>query len=103
MPGKLAGNTRLYQQWPNVSKPLNIENRTDIGSMLVIFVTSDYRWANVSLLAGSLDTRRVRGDLIEVFKIMKGLEDVNIRKNFLLWIKGVQGVTNLSYLSLTVA
>jgi hypothetical protein len=26
-----------------------------------------------------------------------------MRKNFLLWIKGVQGVTNLSYLSLAVA
>jgi hypothetical protein len=50
----------------------------------------------------TLETRRVRGDLIEVFKIMKGLEDVNNEK-FLLWIKGVQGVTNLSYLSLTVA
>jgi ribonuclease P/MRP protein subunit RPP40 len=25
----------------------------------------------------TLETRRVRGDLIEVFKIMKGLEDVN--------------------------
>jgi hypothetical protein len=34
---------------------------------------------------------------------MKGLEDVNKKKKFLLWIKGVQGVMNLSYLSQTVA
>jgi ribonuclease P/MRP protein subunit RPP40 len=30
----------------------------------------------------TLETRRVRGDLIEVFKIMKGLEDVNEEKFF---------------------
>jgi ribonuclease P/MRP protein subunit RPP40 len=30
----------------------------------------------------TLETRRVRGDLIEVFKIMKGLEDVNKDKFF---------------------
>jgi ribonuclease P/MRP protein subunit RPP40 len=30
----------------------------------------------------TLETRRVRGDLIEVFKIMKGLEDVNKEKFF---------------------
>jgi hypothetical protein len=51
----------------------------------------------------TLETRRVRGDLIEVFKIMKGLEDVNKEIFFLLWIKGVQGVMNVSYSSLTVA
>jgi ribonuclease P/MRP protein subunit RPP40 len=30
----------------------------------------------------TLETRRVKGDLIEVFKIMKGLEDVNKDKFF---------------------
>jgi ribonuclease P/MRP protein subunit RPP40 len=30
----------------------------------------------------TLETRRARGDLIEVFKIMKGLEDVNKEKFF---------------------
>jgi ribonuclease P/MRP protein subunit RPP40 len=30
----------------------------------------------------TLETRRVRGNLIEVFKIMKGMDDVNMKQFF---------------------
>jgi hypothetical protein len=50
----------------------------------------------------TLETRRVRGDLIQVFKILKDMEDIK-RNNSLLWKKGVRAVMNLNYLSLAVA
>jgi hypothetical protein len=37
---------------------------------------------------GNKESKR---DLIEVFKIMKGFENVNMDKFFLLWIQGVRG------------
>ena len=30
----------------------------------------------------TLETRRLRGDLIEIFKIFKGFDDINYKKNF---------------------
>ena len=36
----------------------------------------------------SLETRRIRGDLIEVFKIMKGFDNIEIEKFFRLEGKG---------------
>jgi hypothetical protein len=48
----------------------------------------------------TLETRRVRGDLIEVFKIMNGLKDVNKDKFFTM--DNVRGIMNLNYLNLVV-
>jgi ribonuclease P/MRP protein subunit RPP40 len=49
----------------------------------------------------TLETRRIRGDLIEVFKKLKGIEDVT-EERFLTREKGLQGVLK-NYLSLAVA
>lgn len=44
----------------------------------------------------TLEVRRVRGDLIEVFKIMKGLERLKV-DYFPLWNKGQAKDTHLEY------
>jgi hypothetical protein len=49
----------------------------------------------------TLETKRVRGDLIEVFEILKGMEDVK-KEQFFTKEKGVRGVMNQHYLSLAV-
>ena len=39
----------------------------------------------------TLETRRLRGDLIEVFKIVKGVDNVNFRNFFHLSTTGLRG------------
>jgi len=39
----------------------------------------------------TLESRRVRGDLIEVFKIINGFEDVNYKDYFVLSNTGLKG------------
>jgi hypothetical protein len=49
----------------------------------------------------TLETRRIRGDLIEVFKILKGIEDVK-EERFSTREKGCTRVMNSNYLNLVV-
>ena len=52
--------------------------------MMLDMKDNDYEELLKKLSLATLETRRLRGNLIEVFKIMKGFNDVNSRNFFSL-------------------
>ena len=51
----------------------------------------------------TLETRRLRGDLIEDFKIVKGVDNVDFRNFFHLSTTGLRGHISSRYLSLLLS
>ena len=82
------------QTWrPHLQKDIDLLERVQhrATKMIATFGSLTYEDRLLRLKLTTLETRRLRGDLIEVFKILKGFEDVDYSKFFTLSTSHLRG------------
>ena len=75
------------QAWrPHLQKDINLLERVQhrATKMIVNFTNLPYEERLLRLKLTTLETRRLRGDLIEVFKILKGFDNISYNDFFAL-------------------
>ena len=104
---KSLGRLRLeycIQAWcPHLRKDIDLLEKVQSRATWLIYSLHDLPYYNIlkRLKLTTLETRPIRGDLIEVLKIIKGFEDVNSNTFLRLLLPLTLEVIHLNYISIT--